>query len=228
MSDGIKIEWEEPGPADKCRLTVSKSYSWRDPTEFDLTHALELLAPEVRGRVIAKWRMRVDSQEAAEEIRDLKNRLALSDRQVTIATALAYVAHSPDATVAAMREMPADVLERVLAPFAHEKGKLLVERRAAEVRAEKAERMAFEQQLALDDLRAELAAAREAADSRPLRYTRHRPKPPERTFRDYDEDGEPCVAERTDAEMLRLWAQYGADVEAWATYHWSAVAKEAK
>ena len=161
MTDGIKIEWEEPGPADKCRMTVvhgpQHTVEYRDPTEADLTRALELLAPEVRGRVIAKWRMRVDSQEAGEEIRDLKNRLALSERQVTIATASAYAARSPDHIVAAMREMPADVLERVLAPFAHEKGTILVERRAAEVRAEKAERER-------DELRAKLAATEKERD----------------------------------------------------------------
>jgi len=60
MTNGIKIEWEEPGPADRCRLTVvhgpEHTVEYRDPTESDLTRALELLAPEVRGRVIGKWR----------------------------------------------------------------------------------------------------------------------------------------------------------------------------
>jgi hypothetical protein len=53
MADGIKLEWTEPGPADKCRLTVvhgsQHTVEYRDPTESDLTRALELLAPEVRG-----------------------------------------------------------------------------------------------------------------------------------------------------------------------------------
>ena len=91
MTNGIELEWEEPGPADKVRLTVvhgsQHTVAYRDPTESDLTRALELLATEVRGRVIAKWRMRVDSQECGEEIRDLKNRLALSERQVTASVA---------------------------------------------------------------------------------------------------------------------------------------------
>jgi len=167
MTDGIKLEWTEPGPAEHLRLQVEygPEYDHRDPTEADLTRALELLAPEVRGRVIGKWRMRVDSQEDGEEIRDLKNRLALSERQVTIATASAYAARSPDHIVAAMREMPADVLERVLAPFAHEKGTILAERRSAEVRAEKAERLEFEQQMALDNLRAKLAATEKERDA---------------------------------------------------------------
>jgi hypothetical protein len=64
-----------------------------------------------------------------------------------------------------MREMPADVLERVLAPFAHEKGTILAERRSAEVRAEKAERLEFEQQMALDNLRAKLAATEKERDA---------------------------------------------------------------
>ena len=54
MTSGIKIEWEEPGPAEHLRLLVEygPEYDYRDPTEADLTRALELLAPEVRGRVI--------------------------------------------------------------------------------------------------------------------------------------------------------------------------------
>lgn len=54
---GIKIEWTEPGPMCKCRLTVvhglDSTVEYRDPTEFDLTVALRLLTPEVRERVIS-------------------------------------------------------------------------------------------------------------------------------------------------------------------------------
>lgn len=105
-----------------------------------------------------RLRIRISKLEAERE--SLRAKLAAAERHATVSTAIAYAANSPDHIVAAMREMPANVLERVLAPFAHEKGKLLVERRAAEARAEDAERVAFEQQLELDDLRAELAAAR--------------------------------------------------------------------
>ena len=55
---GIKIEWMEPGPECKCRLTVvhgaEGTVEYRDPTEADLTKALGLLTPEVRERVVCR------------------------------------------------------------------------------------------------------------------------------------------------------------------------------
>ena len=55
---GIKIEWTEPGPMCKCRLTVvhgaEGTVEYRDPTEADLTKALGLLPPEVRERVVCR------------------------------------------------------------------------------------------------------------------------------------------------------------------------------
>lgn len=54
---GIKIEWTEPGPMCKCRLTVvhevDSKVEYRDPTELDLIFALGLLTPEVRENVVS-------------------------------------------------------------------------------------------------------------------------------------------------------------------------------
>ena len=365
MTDGIKIEWEEPGPADKVRLTVvhgsQHTVAYRDPTESDLTRALELLAPEVRGRVIAKWRT-VDVRWAAMSVpvepernnpmaehlrkhglpeswaewaRELRvnfdrmigyrmtvsgidgqslrlfapdsrgpwrcetripwcptgiraNGMIDPDPSFEDAAHWRAVAEKTDALMlVAMRERDdlraklaeatthprsfvcdeemraalfadcaaakrrGDALEKELAAAkaeyrrtkletydlraklsAAEKERDEYHRFWAETgkRAEEAEveTASVRTKLALarterDAAFAKLESVRRAADPSPLRYTRHRPKPPERTFGDYDDDGEPCVGEHTDEEMLRLWAQYGADVEAWATYHWSTV-----
>jgi hypothetical protein len=60
----------------------------------------------------------------------------------------------------------------------------------------------------------------------PIRYTRHRPQPPERYFRDYDDNGDQCTGTHTDEEMVDLWAQYGDDVKEWSDKHWTKAAVE--
>jgi hypothetical protein len=56
MTDGIKIDWKEPGPDVLLSLVIMRDGLWvRDPTEDDITRALESLHPGVRQRVLGRW-----------------------------------------------------------------------------------------------------------------------------------------------------------------------------